>query len=129
MYDIPNNASYPLQAIMSGDYNSMQKMLESIESRIAERSLLEYQNIQELERMRSKLEDSVNAFNCFYQPDQTMLSSKSKIETEMIRLELRKNEEKIDAFRDVERLEAEKRKVLGDLNEESDMSLFSGGFT
>ena len=127
MYEIPNNASYPLQTMMGFDNDSDQKMLEDIEARIGERKHLEYRNIQDLERMRRKLESSANAFNCLYQPNQTMLATTSKLESEMIRLELRKNEEMVSAFRDVERLESEKRQILGDLREDSDMDVFSGG--
>ena len=129
MYEIPKNPSYPLQTMMGFDNDSDQKMLEDIEARIGERKHLEYRNIQDLERMRRKLESSANAFNCFYQPDQTMLATTSKLESEMIRLEMKKNDETVCAFRDVERLESEKRKILGDIREDSDMSLLSGGFT
>ena len=80
--------------------------------------------------MRKKLESTVNMFDCFsYNPGPNIIATKSKLETEMIRLEMKKNDETIWAFRDVERLESEKRKILGDIREDSEMSLLSGGFT
>jgi hypothetical protein len=128
MYEIPKDASYPLQTMMGMDCDSEKKTLEELEARIAERKSIEYKNFQELERMRKKLESTVNMFDCFYQPNQTMLATKSKLESEMIRIEMKKNDETVNAFRDVERLESEKRKILGDIREETDMNLFSGGF-
>lgn len=130
MYEIPNNASYPLQTMMSLDGDSEKKNLEDIEARIAERKHIEYKNIEDLERMRKKLESSANMFGCFsYNPGPNILATKSKLESEMIRLEMKKNDETVCAFRDVERLESDKRKILGDIREDSEMDLFSGGFT
>lgn len=117
---------YALEGIINTD--TSEKSLEDIEARIAERKLLEYKSIQEIERMRRKLEASLNSFNCFsYNPNPRILMSKSRLESEMIRLELRKNEEMVSAFRDVERLESEKRRILGDMREDSEMDIFSGG--
>ena len=128
MYEIQNNPGYPLQTMMGFDNDSEKKTLEELEARIAERKGIEYKNFQELERMRKKLEASVNMFDCLsYHPGPNILATKSKLETEMIRLEMKKNDERVCAFRDVERLEAEKRKILGDLRGDSEMNLFTGG--
>ncbi len=128
---IPNTNSddkYILESIIHADSDSMQKELECVEHRMAERKMIEYRNVQELERLRQKLECSLSMFQCFsYNPNPKLLATKSQLETEMLRLELKKGEEAVDAFRDVERLEQEKRKILGDLREDEAMNVFSGG--
>ena len=130
--NIPNLAvgeNYALESVLNADSNSSQETLESIEHRIAERKFLEYRNIEDLERMRQKLEECVNSFYCFtYNANPRILTTLSKLQSEMIRLDMRKNDEMVNAFRDVERLEAEKRNILGDIREDSEMSTFSGGF-
>ena len=132
-YQIPNLSSgdqYVLESITQENTSSMQTTLDSIEARIAERKLMEYRNIQELERSRQKLESSVNTFQCFsYNPNPKMLQTKSRLEAEMIKLDMKRGEEAVSAFRDVERLETEKRKILDDLRDEKSMNFYSGGFT
>jgi hypothetical protein len=107
---------YILENLFQEDFYTSQKTLESIERRIAERKKLEYKNICNLERMRQKIESSLNTFSCFgYNPNPRMTSVKSRLETEMVHLELKKGEEAVKAFVDVERIEAEKRELLEEM--------------
>ena len=119
-----------LENLLQEDYLNARQTLDSIEHRIAERKRLEYKNIQGMERQRQKIEETINSFQCFgYNPNPRLTMVKSKLETEMVSIELKKGEETVNAFRDVERLEAEKRKILEDLREEKSMASFQGGST
>lgn len=119
--------SYLVSSILNQDLYSSHRTLEGVESRIAERKKIEYRNISDLERQRQKLEESLNVMSYFgYSPKNMMV--RSKLETEMIRIEMKKSEEVVKGFRDVERLEYEKRKMLEDLEgQESTAGLSSGG--
>jgi hypothetical protein len=103
-----------LESLFKEDYYTAKNSLDNIETRIAERKRLEYRNINDLEHQRQKLEQTLNIFyNLGY--SQNSLSMRSKLETEMVRLEIKKGEEGITAFRDVQELETEKRKILEEL--------------
>ena len=118
---------YILENLFKEDLYTSQKTLESIGHRIAERKKLEYKNICNLESMRQKIESSLNRFEFFgYNPNPRITAVKSKLETEMVHIELKKGEEAVNAFRDVERLEEEKRKLLEEM-ERSKMPGFSSG--
>ncbi len=106
-----------LESLFKEDYYTAKNSLDNIETRIAERKRLEYRNITELEHQRQKLEQTLNIFyNLGY--SHNALSMRSKMETEMVRIELKKGEEGITAFRDVQELESERRKILEDLNQD-----------
>ena len=126
----PSDENYILESILKEDSNTAGQTLEIIDHRIAERKKLEYKNVIELERQRQKIEETVNTFQCLsYSPNPKMTMVKSKLETEMTRVELKKGEEAVNSFRDVERLEAEKRKILEDLRgERSLMNISPGGY-
>lgn len=117
-----------LENLLNEDSKAANETLEIIEHRIAERKKLEYKNIMELERQRQKIEETINTFQCFgYNPNPRLTMAKSSMETEMTRVELKKGEEAVNAFRDVEKLEAEKRKILEDLKGEKAMMSLSPG--
>ena len=100
-----------LEGMFDDDSVNRKKSLENIETRIAERKRLEYRHIAELERQRQKLEQTLNVFhNLGY--SHSSLSMRSRLETEMARIELKKGEEGITAFRDVQQLESEKRIII-----------------
>tara|TARA_Y100000294_G_scaffold172418_1_gene187080 strand:- start:755 stop:1171 length:417 start_codon:yes stop_codon:yes gene_type:complete len=119
-----------LDSILNDGYITTKQTLESLEHRIAERKKLEYKNIQEMETQRKKIEEAINTMQCFdYNPNPKLTMVTSKLGTEMVKIELKKGEEAVDAFRDVERLEAEKRKILEEMRSEETMASFSGGYT
>ena len=126
-YPEANDDSYLVSSILGQDLYSSSRSLEGVESRIAERKRLEYRNVVFLERQRQKLEESLNVMSCFgYSPKSMMV--RSRLEAEMIRVEMRKAEEVVTSFRDVERLEYQKRKLVEDLEgQRSTAGLSSGG--
>ena len=119
-----------LENLLKEESLNSEQTLESIDHRIAERKNLEYKNILDLERQRQKIEGTINSLQCFsYNPNPKLTMVKSKLETEMTRFEMKKGEEAVHAFRDVERLEAEKRKILEDIRGEKQMmNLSPGGY-
>ena len=126
-YPEVNDDSYLVSSILGQDLYSSSRSLEGVESRIAERKRLEYRNVVFLERQRQRLEESLNVLSCFgYSPKSMMV--RSRLEAEMIRVEMRKAEEVVTSFRDVERLEYQKRKLVEDLEgQRSTAGLSSGG--
>lgn len=117
-----------LQDLFKEDYYTAKETLDRIDHRIAERKKLEYKNIYEMERQRRKMEETVNHVQCFgYSPKTTMI--KSKLETEMVNIAIKKGEEAVQSFKDVDRLEADRRKILEDLRGEKSMSSWFGGST
>lgn len=124
--DMENKAI--LENLFKEDLYTTKQSIESIEHRIAERKKLEYKNIQNLERQRQKIEESLNTLHCFgYNPNPKLTSVKSRLETEMVHLELKKGEEAVNGFRDVERLEEEKRKLLEEMERSKLPGFFPGG--
>lgn len=110
------------EQLLSQDYQSTAEKLDSINHRIALRKHLEYKNIRNLENARQRLEESLNQMGnsiSAYAPNPKMLSAKSRLETEMISIELKKGEEAVNSFRDVERLEAEKRNLTETIKSEA----------
>jgi hypothetical protein len=127
-YSFGLGENYVLENLLKQDLYSAQQTLDEIGHRIAERKKLEYKNMQNLERMRQKIETSLNSLCCFgYNPNPKITAVKSNLETEMVNLELKKGEEAVNAFRDVERLEEERRKILEELRGE--VSISPGGPT
>lgn len=106
-----------VETLMKEDEYTTKQTIAAIEHRIAERKKMEQQNIDDLERMRQRIEESINGVNCgtSYNPNPKTITVKSKLETEMVKIELKKGEEAVNSFRDVERLESEKRKLEEDL--------------
>ena len=120
-YQSTAGENYLLDTILSQDTSSSESSLLDIDHRIAERKKLEYKNIKELEWARQKIEQALNSVYCLcssYNPNPKSLAVRSGLETEMLRIELKKGEEAVDSFRDVERLEAERRKLLEEASEE-----------
>jgi len=126
-YDLPDEKNI-LQNLFLEDYQAANQKLESIEHRIAERKKLELLNIEKLERQRKKLEDMLNDLPC-PELNPGILSTRATLGTEMVRVQMKKGEEAVNAFRDVERLEDEKRKLLEELCGEKSLGKITGGFT
>ena len=95
------------------------------ETDIAERKKLSYQVISNLEEQRKKLESSINTikFNDYNPAGMTQI--RTKLETELVKVEMGKGEEAIAAFRDIEMLEQEKRKVIEEIRGVYTTKLFS----
>jgi len=131
--EIPNdtypafaNKDYGLEALAKADERMRDEEIESIERQIAEREKIKRRNILFLEDQRKKLEEFMNRTECFtYRPSGLINAVRSKLTTQMVQVELKKGEEYVNAFRDVQRLEEEKRKLLSEGREDEGWSGWS----
>jgi len=109
------NKSYGLTDLLKADERVIEEEVESIEHQIAEREKIKQRNITFLEDQRKKLEEFLNRTECFtYKPMGIINAVRSKLMTQLVQVELKKGEEYVNAFRDVQRLEAEKRELLSE---------------
>lgn len=107
------SSAYGLSGLLKSDEKITAEEIENIEHQIAERERIKRRNVLFLEEQRQKLECFLNQTECFtYKPSGVVNSVRSKLATELVRVELRKGEEYVSSFRDVQRLEEEKRKLL-----------------
>ncbi len=117
-----------IEDIFKQDNLNQLNQLESIEHQIAERKKLKYRNAIELDHQIKKVEEILNELDCFgYNPHPSVTQLRSSLQTDMIRLELKKGEEAGHASRDVARLETEKRKILSEVMENESLGLAFGG--
>jgi hypothetical protein len=109
--------NYGLDSLLKADERILSDEIENIEHQIAEREKIKQRNVRFLEWQREKLEELVNRTKCF---SYTMLGSnevRNRLTTELVKVELKKGEEYVNAFRDVQRLEEQKRKILSEKEE------------
>ena len=115
----PDNKSYGLNEIVKADEKIAADEIDSIEQQIAEREKIKQRNIKFLEEQRQKLEDFMNRTECFtYKASGIINAVRSKLATHLVQVELKKGEEYVNTFKDVQRLEEQKRKLLAE--EEAD---------
>lgn len=106
---------YGLYDILKSDEKAVVDEIESIEFQIAERERIKQRNVLFLEDQRKKLEEFLNRTECFtYKPSGIINAVRSKLATQLVQVDLKKGEEYVNAFRDVQRLEEEKRKLLAE---------------
>jgi hypothetical protein len=107
--------AYDMAGMLKGEEKSLEDELLDIEHQVAERERIKRRNVCFLEEQRQKLESMLNTLECFsYRPAGIVNSVKSKLMTQMVQVELKKGEEYVTAFRDVQRLEEQKRKLLSE---------------
>jgi hypothetical protein len=107
------NNAYGLDEMAKEDEKITADEIHSIEHQIAEREKIKRRNITFLEEERQKLEGFMNQTECFtYKPGGLMNSVRSKLTTQLVQVDLKKGEEYVNAFRDIQRLEEQKRKLL-----------------
>lgn len=110
-----SNKAYGLNDLVKEDERIVADELESIEHQIAEREKIKQRNIIFLEEQRQKLEDFMNRTECFtYKASGIINAVRSKLTTQLVQVDLKKGEEYVNAFRDMQRLEEEKRKLLAE---------------
>ena len=115
-YQILENKAYGLDSLLKADEGAVEEEIESIEFQIAEREKIKQRNVLFLEDQRKKLEDFLNKTECFtYKPSGVLNAVRGKLATQLVMVDLKKGEEYVTAFRDVQRLEEEKRKLLGEV--------------
>ena len=112
-YQSLGNKAYGLDALLKADEKVIGEEIESIEHLIAEREKIKRRNVLFLEEQRRKLEGFLNQTECFtYKPAGIINAVRSKLATQLVQVDLKKGEEYVNAFKDVQRLEEEKRKLL-----------------
>ena len=108
--------AYGLYDILKSDEKAVVDETESIEFQIAEREKIKQRNVIFLEDQRKKIEGFLNQTECFtYKPSGLINAVRSKLATQLVMVDLKKGDEYVTAFRDVQRLEEEKRKLLGEV--------------
>jgi vacuolar-type H+-ATPase subunit I/STV1 len=114
-YQIPNKNTHSLNSLVKEDERIVADEIENIEHQIAEREKIKQRNIKFLEEQRQKLEDFMNRTECFtYRASGMINAVRNKLTTQLVQVELKKGEEYVNAFRDMQRLEAEKRRLLAE---------------
>lgn len=112
-YQSLENKAYGLDSLLKADEKVIGEEIESIEHLIAEREKIKRRNVLFLEDQRQKLEGFLNQTECFtYKPAGIINAVRSKLATQLVQVDLKKGEEYVNAFKDVQRLEEEKRKLL-----------------
>lgn len=115
-YQILENKAYGLDALLKADEKVIGEEIDSIDFQIAERERIKRRNVLFLEEQRRKLEGFLNQTECFtYKPSGVLNAVRGKLATQLVMVDLKKGEEYVTAFRDVQRLEEEKRKLLGEV--------------
>jgi hypothetical protein len=113
--DSYQNKSYGLDEMVKEDEKIVADEIDSIEHQIAEREKIKQRNIIFLEEQRQKLEDFMNRTECFtYNASGIINAVRSKLTTQLVQVDLKKGEEYVNTFRDVQRLEEQKRKILAE---------------
>lgn len=114
-YQSCDNKAYGLDSLLKADEKVIGEEIESIGFQIAERERIKRRNVLFLEEQRKKLECFLNQTECFtYKPSGIINAVRSKLATQLVQVDLKKGEEYVNAFKDVQRLEEEKRKLLAD---------------
>ena len=107
--------AYGLDSLLKADEKVIGEEIESIDFQIAEREKIKQRNVRFLEDQRKKLEGFLNQTECFtYKPSGVINAVRSKLATQLVMVELKKGDEYVIVFRDVQRLEEEKRKLLAE---------------
>lgn len=107
-----------LDSLLREDERIMGDEILNIEHQIAEREKIKRRNITFLEWQREKLEELVNRSKCFDYATMGTNEIKNKLITQLVQVELKKGDEYVNAFRDVQRLEEQKRKLLSESSED-----------
>ena len=115
-YQSLENKAYGLDSLLKADEKVIGEEIESIDFQIAEREKIKQRNVIFLEDQRKKLEGFLNQTECFtYKPSGVLNAVRGKLATQLVMVDLKKGDEYVTAFRDVQRLEEEKRKLLGEV--------------
>jgi hypothetical protein len=103
-----------LDSLMQADERIMVDEIGNIEFQIAEREKIKQKNLKFLEWQREKLEELVNRTKCFDYAAMGTNEIRNKFVTQLVQVELKKGDEYVNAFRDVQRLEEQKRELLSE---------------
>lgn len=112
-----NYKNFVLDDLVRADERIIAEEIESIEHQIAEREKIKRRNINFLEDQRQKLEELISRADIFSYRVMGKNEVKSRLTTLLVQVEIKKGEEYVNAFRDVQRLEEEKRKLSAEEKE------------
>ena len=107
-----------LDSLLREDERITSDEILNIEHQVAEREKIKQRNLSFLEWQREKLEELVNRTRCFDYAAMGTNEIKNRLLTQLVQVELKKGEEYVTCFRDVQRLEEEKRKLLSESSED-----------
>ena len=110
----PNYQNIGLDSLIQADERILTDEIGNIEFQIAEREKIKQRNLKFLEWQREKLEEMVNRSKCFDYATMGTNEIKNKLITQLVQVELKKGDEYVNAFRDVQRLEEQKRKLISE---------------
>lgn len=107
------NKAYGLDDLVKGGERVAADEVDSIEHQIGERERIKQRNVKFLEEKCQKLQELLNGTECMtYRLPGIINAVRSKLQAELIKVDLKIGEEYVNAFRDVQRLEEQKRKLL-----------------
>jgi len=110
----PNYQNIGLDSLSQADERIMVDEIGNIEFQIAGREKIKQKNLKFLEWQREKLEELVNRAKCFDYAAMGTNEIRNKLITQLVQVELKKGDEYVNAFRDVQRLEEQKRKLISE---------------
>ena len=110
----PDYQNVGLDSLIQGDERIVTEEIGNIEFQIAEREKIKQRNLKFLEWQREKLEELVNRSKCFDYAAMGTNEIRNKLITQLVQVELKKGDEYVNAFRDVQRLEEQRRKLLSE---------------
>lgn len=117
-YQMLESKAYGLDSLLKADEKVVEEEIDNIGFQIAEREKIKQRNILFLEEQRKKLECFLNQTECFtYKPSGLINAVRSKLATQLVQVDMKKGEEYVNAFKDVQRLEEEKRKLFAECKE------------
>lgn len=102
-----------LNNLFAEDKKMLAGEIQSLEHQIAEREQIKKRNISFLGFQRQKIEEQLNQADLFSSGYSWNASPvRAKLLTMMVQIDLKKGEEYVLMFRDIQRLEEQKRKLL-----------------
>jgi len=109
---------YPLlDDLLKSDEETSTDEMDRIECMIAERERIKQKNIRFLEEQRQKLEELINRTECLNYGASGANEVRNRLTAQIVLIEMRKGEEYVNAFRDIQRLEEQKRQGIRDKKE------------
>jgi hypothetical protein len=117
-YGRNDHQNYGLESLLKADEKTTKDEIENIEHQIAEREKIKQRNLRFLEWQREKLEELINRAKCFDYAVMGTNEIRNRLITQLVQVELRKGEEYVNAFRDIQRLEEQKRKLMREAGED-----------
>lgn len=114
-YQFKPKQQYDISALLADEDNNIEDEIHSIELQVAEREHIKQKNIYFLEHQRQSIEEQINRTRCFeYNPPKNISVIRNGLTTQLVQIELKKGEEYTNCFRDIQRLEEQKRNLLAE---------------